>query len=1035
LVILSLVWGSWSLTGQSGLAAEQAQEFLDRLRERGYYDVALEYLQGIAANPQCPAEFKTKLDYELGLTLIGASRTAGTLPKREECLDKARDSFQKFVKDHPKHALTGTAATQCANVLVERGRIKGETANQPSKSAAEKKALYEAARGLYLEAQKIFESAEKVWYEVAKKFEGQKLDPKKDAQAIEQRDEARRELVQARLFLAQVMYEVGKTYEPKSKEHQEWLGKSAKKYNELYTKYGQLIGGLYSHMWEGRIYKELGQYDKAVAALKELMVLPDEPDAFRNLKLQALAVLAETYFEGKKYVEGITEVEKWEKEARADDESSENGLKAHYYAGLSALQLVKSFPEGDAKAKPYRVAAKAHLERVARFEGEFKREALAKVAEMTGQTVGQGEPTNYAEAKERGDTAWTNMVLAMDNLAKAKTKDEQAKVQLQLDAAAAEGVKYYRMALGKKLADADMNEVNLIRFRMSYLYWTVKDLQRAALLGNFLAFRYPTHVGARKSAEIAVKAYRKMFTEALGHKEDTTYESEQMSHLALYIAKRWANEPEAEEAWSMLIDTAVDSRDVAKAMEYLEKIPADSPKRAQADLRTGEALWRAYAQAANLQGNDRPPQEQLDKMVKQAQEVLEQGIARMRKALESGGEVNYSLAYCVLSLANIYVGTGQSEKAVAFLDDPKIGPMTLIKAKSPMLEGRDLFVEAVFNAALQAYVGVQQLDKAEEVMSALEAAAAKTGAADAGTKLTQMYIRLGKQLEETLTRLRNEGKNAEAKKVASGFEVFLTKISQRKEGNTFGSLYWVAETFFSMGTAANLGGKGSSDEAKQYYARSAATYLGIVKRIKEDAKFAPPGSEPMIKVRLAICLREMGEFDKALKLLVGMLREKENRLDIQKEAAQTYMEWGAVKPSYYENAIKGGNPENGRYLVWGWGGIAKRVMGFLGTQKKYDDLFHEARYNLAQCRFKLALTQAGTVKDASLEKAQRDIELIYRMYPKMGGDEMYGKYDELLKTIQKMRRVSDTGLKGLEQAAPPAKTNSKTTSSASAASK
>jgi len=1023
-LVTSLVLG-WLATAAP--AVEQAQDFLDRLRERGYHDLALDYLDWLRTSPLCPKEMKDKLDYELGVTLIGASPRAGTLTKREQYLDQARDTLEKFIKENPKHPLAGTASSQCANVLVERGRIKAELAASPNKSADEKKRLLGEARTLYQEAQKIFETSEKFWYEVAKKFEGRKLDSRKDSADVDQRDQARRELVQARLFLAQVMYEIAKTCDAGSKERTDWLTKSAAKYAELFQKYGQLIGGLYAHMWEGRIYIEMGQYDKAITALKDLLVLPDEPDAFRILKMQSMGYLMEAYVKAKKYQEAVTEVEKWEKDARAEEESSEEGLKIHFFGGVASLELEKTLKE-DAKKKAAKAAAKAHFDRVARFRGDFQRDAQARLAELQGVAgPDAAEPTDYDGAKERGDFHWSNMVLAMGQLQQAKTAADQKKANEQLATSSNEALKYYRLAIELKRADVSVDEVNLIRFRMAFLYWSAQDLQRAALVGEFLARRYPSHVGARKGAEIAVKAYRKMFTDALAAKQDTAFETARLTQMALYVTGRWPNEAEAEEAWTMLIDTAVDNRDVPTAMQYLEKIPTDSPKRAQAELRTGEALWRAYAQAANLQGADRPPQEQLDKMVQQAQSILEQGIERMRKSVESGGDVSYSLVYCVLSLANIYVGTGQPEKAVAMLDDAKIGPMTLIKAKSPILEGHELFVEAVYNVALQAYVGVQQLDKAEETMHLLEAAVGEGG----GEKLTLMYIRLGKQLEETLVRLRNDNKMNEAKKVAGGFEVFLTKIADRKEGNTFASLYWVAETFFSMGSASSQGGKASEDEAQQYFKKAAGTYLAIIKRIKEDPKFAPAGSEMAIKVRLAICLRDMGKFEEALKLLVAILKEKENRLDIQKEVAAIYQKWGATKPTYYENAIKG-SIQDGRYLVWGYGGIAKRVMAFLGTNKKYEDMFHECRFKLAECRYDLARSQGGTQKKATLEQAERDISAIYRLYPSMGGPEWFARYDELLGKIQNARGVKVTGLKGLEQAAPPAKAKTSATNTASA---
>lgn len=1030
LAFTSLVLGCLSLAASAVHAAEQSEEFLERLRERGYYDTALEYLEQLKTSPLCSKEMKEKLDYEVGVTLMGLSRTAGAAPKRETILNQARDQFQKFMKEHPKHPLAGTAGSQCANVLVEQGRLKMEAVGKANTPAEEKKKLTEGARALYQEAKKVFETTEKFWYDEARKYEGKKLDPRKDASDIERRDLARRELVQARLFLAQVMYEIGKTYDPKAKEFAQWLGDAAKKYNELYTKYGQLVGGLYARVWEGRIYTELGQNDKAIAAFKDMLILPDEVDAFRNLKLQSLAHMVEVYTKTKKYSDATAAVEKWAKDARAEDESSEYGLKVHYLTGLATLEQAKTLKEGDAQIAKLRSDAKKHFEYVSRFAGEYQRDARAKAAELSGVSLKDVEPTDYPTAKERGDFEWQNVVLAMGQVEQAKTKQEQAKLADQLKNSVANALKYYRMAVAFKTKETNLDEVNLIRFRMAFLYWRAEDLQRAALMGEFLARRYSTHVAARKGGEIAVKAYRKLFTDALQRKEDTASETEQVNRIAQYITKRWPNDPEAEEAWSMLIDTAVDNRDVAKAMEFLEQIPKDSPKRAQAELRTGEALWRAYAQAANLQGDARPPQEQLDKMVKQAQAILEEGVTRAKKSAEAGGDVNYSLAYCVLSLANIYVGTGQADKAVTCLEDPKIGPLTLQKAKSPILQGREQFTEAVYNTALQAYVGVQQLDKAEQTMAALEESVGKD--AEGSTKLTQIYIRLGRQLEETLMRLRNEGKTDDAKKVAGGFEVFLKKIAERKEGNTFGSLYWVAETFYSMGAAAKAAGKSAEEEANQYFTEAFKTYVAILKRLKEDESFAPPRTDEAIKVRLAICLREMGKFENAMKIIVPMLKEKENRLDIQQEAARVYQAWGKEKPAYYEYAIKGGNPEGGRYIIWGWGGIAKRVMAFMGTNKKYDEMFFEARFNLADCRLSLADSQSGQQKKDTLVQAEKDVTIIYRLYPSMGGPEWFAKYDKLLKDVQKMQGVKPEGLKGLESALPKSKT---TTSSKQAASK
>jgi tetratricopeptide (TPR) repeat protein len=392
----------------------------------------------------------------------------------------------------------------------------------------------------------------------------------------------------------------------------------------------------------------------------------------------------------------------------------------------------------------------------------------------------------------------------------------------------------------------------------------------------------------------------------------------------------------------------------------------------------------------------------------------------MRKPVDEGGEVTYALIYSVLALADIDVGVGQPEGALKWLEDPKIGPMTLIAAKHPATKQGDFRIDA-YKVAMRAYVGVQQVEKAEKAMDALEALVASGGDASNAEQLTRIYIALGHQLQELLERLRNENKLDQAEKAARAAEIFLTRISERKEGNTFNSLSWVAETFFGLGAGFSAGAKKLPPEAERYYRKAYETFLRILARCKENPKFAPqPGAVTSVKLRMAACARAMGEYEKAIGLLVGVLLERENRVDVQFEAAQTYQEWGKVKPACYLNAIAGGYEKNGRYVVWGWGGISAKLASSEKTSEKARALFHQARCNLAAARFELAQTQTGQERAATLGKAELDITRIYRLYPDMGGPEWYDKYDQLLKKIQKARSVTAAGLKG--EARPAAKT-------------
>src|SRR5579864_6508369 len=80
--------------------------FVQGLRERGYYDLALDYLTELRADKNTPADVKAKLDYEEGRTLTEAA-THGSDPEvARRQLDQARDRLEAFIKANPGKAET-----------------------------------------------------------------------------------------------------------------------------------------------------------------------------------------------------------------------------------------------------------------------------------------------------------------------------------------------------------------------------------------------------------------------------------------------------------------------------------------------------------------------------------------------------------------------------------------------------------------------------------------------------------------------------------------------------------------------------------------------------------------------------------------------------------------------------------------------------------------------------------------------------------------------------------------------------------------
>ena len=207
-------------------------------------------------------------------------------------------------------------------------------------------------------------------------------------------------------------------------------------------------------------------------------------------------------------------------------------------------------------------------------------------------------------------------------------------------------------------------------------------------------------------------------------------------------------------------------------------------------------------------------------------------------------------------------------------------------------------------------------------------------------------------------------------------------------------------------------------EAADYYQRAADVYRKIIAASRADEKYAPqPATAAALQISLARCLRRLGKYEEALNALVEVLAVRENRIDAQREAAQTYQAWGEEAPDNFLLAIHGGRrierPGGAAVnLVWGWGGIARKVQ----FNESLQDVFNEARYNLALCRMKYGLGKSDPERTDMLRQAEQDILVVQRLRPDVGGKKWYDKYDGLLRKIQQSLGVKadEQGLKAAE---------------------
>jgi hypothetical protein len=231
-----------------------------------------------------------------------------------------------------------------------------------------------------------------------------------------------------------------------------------------------------------------------------------------------------------------------------------------------------------------------------------------------------------------------------------------------------------------------------------------------------------------------------------------------------------------------------------------------------------------------------------------------------------------------------------------------------------------------------------------------------------------------------------------------------------------------------MGESFLSSGPKGREAARPYLTSAIASYEKILAGAGKDESSAALTTQ--IRLQMSRTYRSMGLFLDAINQYKIILQPAKNRylLPVQIEAAQTYQEWGSYLGDHkdrYGNAILGARPdeenadENKRKdnIIWGWGEISKKT----GSNPKYAEQFHQARYNLALCRYKWALAEKDAAAKAQrLKQAKADVVFIVRLYRDLGGPQQEAQYDQLLRDIQKSLGEPAGGIPALRQMKPSA---------------
>jgi len=1031
-----------TILGREAVQAEEpAGAFLRSLRELKYYDLAEYYLDLQVEKDLLSPEFRVKLDYERALVLIQSARLIGNGDERDKQFAVAQQLLEKFAQGSQNAELQILASNELGNLLFLRANlILFEASKDDNKTVRDD--MLGKARALLKRAREIYVAGRtqlKTELEAIPKI----LDAKTQQPQIERRKSLYGNYLQVMITATKLLEEIGKTYDPGTAEHKAAFEQALPEYEEIAIKYRNKGAGLIALVAQGRCYLAIDDTKQAMSYLRQVVDQRETP-GFRNIVTLAMPLYIEVLSH-----ESVNQIEQalaigveWNADIRPNEaynaEWQAFQLELARVYIQKAQTLEKKNPE-DREARKAYVAARKLAQQILKYPGQYKSAARDLIASLPDLPGGANEeektPETFAEAlaqgKEYMEAAQTMefTIKSLPATIEVET-DEANKIVLvaQLREARenykstqAAAVSYYEMALAFTDADTPVEQLQEVYYYLTFINYSRKQYFEAAVLGEYLARRYPGTNAARPCAKIALNCYQLLYNQAA--KDDREFEVLRLIDIAEYTIKNWETSEEAIDARRRLVPYMIEAGRFDDARTYTLDIPEGAPERLESELRLGRAMWLRYrqrtAEEKKLKENQSNPARlaelatEIPQLLAVAAEMLTAGTDHLAASAKTA-RITSSSVNGLLSACQYYIQVGESAKAVTHLEADDYGLLTLIRNNNPAASSSSL-AEQGFRIALSGHIAMlgsgedaqAHIDDAKAIMAELNDLVGETP--DGQKRLVSIYFTLARELEAQLAAASDD---AQRQVLANGFETFLNEVS--KTSDQFTVRHWVGVTMQSLGNGFEVNGK-MTPRAKKYYEKAIAQFTSIKTTGKADPTWVhqdPATAQAYIgsiRLNLAQVMKKIGDYPAASTELAYILLATPSNVSVQIEAARTYSEIGMLEKdsAKYLLAIGGARKlKSGDNLIWGWRKISRLTQG----KDAFKNEYYESRLGMAEARLGFAMLKTGEDKKKYLGYAKLEILNTKKIYPELGGPEFQARFDAMLRQIQKALGERVTGL-------------------------
>ena len=807
----------------------QTLKFLSGLRDRGYHDIAREYIETLRKSPDLPADLKVTLDYQEGRGLLEEATVSNDLVKKNLLLDSARTKLDGFAKANPQHPLASDALMQLARLFIERGH----TAFLESKDLkdAEAQGKLTSARAAFTEARKAYDAA---LVTLKARHEGfPKFIPNDDPR-FDQRETALQSLIDGRLQRAVVDYEDAQTYALESKERNELLDKAGADFELLYKDHRSQLAGQTAYALRGKCYEEKGELGPAMGIYNELVAQTIRDVQFDELRRRVAYYRIIVDGKRKEHALAVDEAARWLHD-NPRGRTNEYGLGVQLELAKNLLAMLPDLAESERDEATRK--ATERLGEVVRYFSPYKPEAL--------ELLRKYKPKGTLSASQIANLSYDEAMAQADSAMSTHEWDR--------------AITLFNQAVKRADPLKDSVKANKARYFLSYCYFSSGRYYEAAVIAEHLARRYPQREYSDKAADFALAGHTMAYQTYT--QIDRSSDLGRLRDFANYTIATWPDSDQSDSARVTLGDIQMGLGQYADAAKSLESVRESSPRKLDAKVKAGDAHWR-LAMILREEGKTA----EADASQKAAYDLTASALDARKKA--GTAPTDPALIINTNALAEILRATGKPKDALALLEplQKALAAETLSTDVAPLYEG-------LLTVLLQAHIGDGQSARAIEDMKALEKSSISRD------KLTRLYFELSQTLQREMNAQKAKNDMVSYRRTQEAYKKFLKTLAESEAGQTYESLMFAGGGMLALDMPA---------DAEVVFDRMLKKYEKDDEFLKKPTS---ANAILVLKLKMAEALRKGRKFDPSLELVNKLITQNPRQLEALLEKGYLLEDW------------------------------------------------------------------------------------------------------------------------------------------------